>query len=236
MYINLLTAASFFAVVLASPQLERRQDVDSSAIASRISSLSSALIPNPSLAAQLSSIPASVQSLQSSPSGFAQLEQEFISSFPAWYTFLSPAAQTYILSAGPAKASIFSLESLLSAASASAPVTTSAPAAPTITAPLTGIINGTTATLIPITGSGGLTTASGNSTVTTKKLSASATTETETGTGAKTTESSAKTSETGKNGGGTPSPIQSSSKAGAAQVTGVLGGVLVGAVGLVWVL
>ncbi|KAF7951452.1 hypothetical protein EAE96_006761 [Botrytis aclada] len=230
MYINLLTTASLCAVVLASPQLDRRQDVDASAIASSISSLSSALIPNPSLATQLTSIPTSVLALQSSPSGLAQLEQEFLSSVPAWYTSLSPAAQTYIVSAGPAKASIFSLESLLSGATA----TTSAPTTPTITAPLTGIINGTTATLIPITGSGGLTIASGNSTVTTKKLSASATTET--ATQAKTTETSAKTSETGKNGGGTPSPIQSSSKAGAAQVTGVLSGVVMGAVGLVWVL
>ncbi|KAF5870058.1 uncharacterized protein Bfra_010205 [Botrytis fragariae] len=234
MYINLLTTASLCAVVLASPQLERRQDVDASAIASSISSLSSALIPNPSLAAQLTSIPTSVLALQSSPSGLAQLEQEFLSSIPAWYTSLSPAAQTYILSAGPAKASIFSLESLLSATSASASATTSAPAAPSITGFLTGIINGTTATLVPITGSGGLTIASGNSTVTTKKLSTTATTETETE--AKTTETSVKTSETGKNGGGAPSPIESSSKGGAAQVTGVLGGVVMGAVGLVWVL
>ncbi|KAF7935981.1 uncharacterized protein EAE98_002201 [Botrytis deweyae] len=232
MYINLLTTASLCAVVLGSPQLDRRQDVDASAIASSISSLSSALIPDPSLAAQLTSIPTSVLALQSSPSGFAQLEQEFLSSLPAWYTSLSPAAQTYIINAGPAKASIYSLEALLSSASASA--TTSAPAAPSITGFLTGIINGTTATLVPITGSGGLTIASGNSTVTTKKLSASATTETETE--AKTTETSAKTTETGKNGGGTPSPIESSSKAGAAQVTGLLGGMVMGAVGLVWVL
>lgn len=72
--------------------------------------------------------------------------------------------------------------------------------------------------------------------MTTRKLSATATTETETD--AKTTETSAKTTqtETGKNGGGTPSPIVSSSKGGAAQITGVLGGVVMGAVGLVWVL
>ncbi|TGO42999.1 hypothetical protein BHYA_0004g01260 [Botrytis hyacinthi] len=234
MYINLLTTASLCAVVLASPQLDRRQDVDASAIASSISSLSSALIPNPSLAAQLTSIPTSVLALQSSPSGFAQLEQEFLTSIPTWYTSLSPAAQSYILNAGPAKASIFSLESLLSGVSASASATTSAPAAPSITGLLTGIINGASATLVPITGSGGLTIASGNSTVTTKKLSATATTETETE--AKTTETSAKTTETGKNGGGTPSPIESSSKGGAAQITGVLGGVVMGAVGLVWVL
>ncbi|THV53973.1 hypothetical protein BGAL_0037g00170 [Botrytis galanthina] len=230
MYINLLTTASLCAVVLASPQLDRRQGVDASAIASSISSLSSALIPNPSLAAQLTGIPTSVLALQSSPSGFAQLEQEFLTSFPAWYTSLSPAAQSYILSAGPAKASIFSLESLLLATS------TSTSAAPSITGFLTGIINGTTATLVPITGSGGLTIASGNSTVTTRKLSSTATTETETD--AKTTETSAKTTqtETGKNGGGTQSPIVSSSKGGAAQITGVLGGVVMGAVGLVWVL
>ncbi|KAM0140393.1 hypothetical protein ACHAP3_002697 [Botrytis cinerea] len=229
MYFNLLTAASLCAVVFASPHLDRREDADTSAIASSISSLSSGLIPNPSLAAQLTSIPASVQALQSSPSGLAQLEQEFLSSIPAWYTSLSPAAQSYILSAGPAKASIFSLESLLAAA----PAPTSAPTAQTIT----GIINGTTAALIPITGSGGLTiasTVSGNSTVTTKKLSATSTTATETQ--AKTTETSVKTSETGKNSAGSPSPIASSSKAGAAQVTGVLGGVVMGAVGLVWVL
>ncbi|KAF7860669.1 hypothetical protein EAF04_008188 [Stromatinia cepivora] len=234
MYTNLLTVASLCAVVLAGPQLDRRQDVDASAIASSLSSLSSVLIPNPSLASQLTNIPTSIQALQTSPAGLSQLAQEFLSSEPGWYSSLSPDAKSYVLDAGAARASIFSLEALLTSATAGVTATATAPQ-PTITGPVTGVINGTTATLIPV-GTGGLTIASstsatgGNSTVTTRKLSSTATeTETET----KTTEKSATNGPTEKS---TPSPMSSSSKAGAAQVTGVVGVGFVGLMGLVWVL
>ncbi|KAJ8061152.1 hypothetical protein OCU04_010227 [Sclerotinia nivalis] len=232
MYTNLLTVASLCAVVLAGPQLNKRQDVDASAIASSLSSLSSALVPNPSLASQLTNIPTSIQALQTSPAGLSQLAEELLTSKPGWYSSLSPDAKSYVLDAGAARASIFSLEALLTSATAGSTASVTAPQ-PTITAPVTGIINGTTATLIPV-GTGGLTIASstsatgGNSTVTTRKLSSTAT-ETET----KTTDKSATNGATGKS---TPSPMSSSSKAGAAQVTGAIGAGFVGLVGLVWVL
>ncbi|EDO04264.1 hypothetical protein SS1G_06747 [Sclerotinia sclerotiorum 1980 UF-70] len=129
MYTNLLTVASLCAVVLASPQLNKREDGDTSSSSSTVSSI--------------------LESLSTSPT--------------ASITSTSP----------------------------STPTTESSH--PTITAPtpVTGIINGTTATLVPV-GTGGLTIAStaaigGNSTVTTGKLTSSTEeTAAETGTGTKT--------------------------------------------------
>ncbi|KAA8567138.1 hypothetical protein MFRU_007g02340 [Monilinia fructicola] len=240
MYTQLLTLAGLCAAVLAQPgpQVAKRQDADVSAIAASLSSLSSALAINPSIAAELAGIPSSVQALQSNAAGISQLASEFLHSGPpAWYSSLSPDAKSYVLEDGAARASlldgVYSLESLLSAATATATATATAAAIATTTAApvTTGIINGTTATLVPV-GTGALTLASstlgagGNSTVTTRKLSSTSEAKS---TGEATTKTAAgKTSE--------PSPITSSSKAGAAQVTGAVGLGLVGLVGLVWAL
>ncbi|QSZ29105.1 hypothetical protein DSL72_003615 [Monilinia vaccinii-corymbosi] len=241
MYTNLWTVASLCVVVLAHPgqQSDRRQDV--SAISASLASLSSALVINPSIAAELTCIPSSVQALQSNAAGISQLASEFINSgVPGWYSSLSPAAQSYVLGDGAARASLLqdasSLESLLGGATATPAATAAATITATPASVITGVINGTAATLAPV-GTGVLTLASstsgGNSTVTTRKLSSATTataTEAETETETETAGGSAggKTSE--------PSPISSSSTGGAAQVTGVVGLGVAGLVGLVWVL
>jgi len=225
MYTHLLAAASLCAVVLAGPHLDKRQDI--SAIESSLSVLSATLVPGSSIAAQLTGVPSSVQALQSSPAGLSQLASEFESSVPAWFVSLSPDAQSYVLNAGAARASVFSLEALLTGSA-------------TATTTITGVVNGTTATLVPV-GMGGSTTASvtgtgtgGNGTVTTGNLSS-----TSTGTGAttKTTATGESTKTTAKSSStatATTKASSSSSTAGAAQVTGLLalGYGLVGAAGL----
>ncbi|PQE06448.1 hypothetical protein CJF32_00002413 [Rutstroemia sp. NJR-2017a WRK4] len=208
MYISLLSVVSLCAVVLAGPNLERRQDT--SAIQASLSRISASLAPPPSIAAQLTGIPSSVQALQTNPSGINQLISQFATGTPSWFAALPSAAQSYVLSNGLARLSAYPVISSLQAQLTSKPIVP------------TGATNSTT------NGSSGLKTTSvtsggGNSTVTTKPLTSTATT------GSQTT--SAKGNSSATTSGAKPS--STASKAAAAQATGAIAFGLAGAAGFV---
>jgi len=210
MYADLLTFASLCAVVIAGPgQLAARQDV--SAIEASLAAIQSSLLPNPSLASELTGVPSNVQAAATNPALIPAIESQFASGQPAWFTSLPADAKSYILNAGAAFASASPL-----IASLEAQLTAVLPTA-------TGIAN-STVTAITTVASVGNTTASssgGNSTVSTKNLST--TTGTVVTTKASTSRKPSSTAST--------EASSSSSSGGAAQATGAIALGLAGVVG-----
>jgi len=222
MYISLLSVAGLCAVVLAGPHLERRQDI--SAIQASLSRISASLAPPPSIAAQLTGIPSSVQALQTNPTGINQLISQFATGTPSWFAALPSAVQSYVLSNGVARLSAYPVISSLEAQ------LTAKPIAPTggsnATTHASGGLKATTTFASSGLKTASVTTGGGNSTVTTKQLTSTATTGSQTTSVKGSSSAEAKTTS-----GATPS--SSSSKAAAAQATGAIAVGLAGAAGFV---
>ncbi|PQE11194.1 hypothetical protein CJF31_00000988 [Rutstroemia sp. NJR-2017a BVV2] len=195
--------------------------MNTSAIQASLSRISASLAPPPSIAAQLTGIPSSVQALQTNPTGINQLISQFATGTPSWFAALPSPAQSYVLSNGLARLSAYPVISSLQAQLTAKPIAPTG-ASNTTTNGSSGLKTTTTFA------SSGLKTASvtsggGNSTVTTKQLTSTATT------GSQTT--SAKGSSSVTTSGATPS--SSASKAAAAQATGAIAFGLAGAAGFV---
>ncbi|KAM3071293.1 hypothetical protein ACMFMG_008883 [Clarireedia jacksonii] len=210
MYTSLLSIASLCAVVLAGAHLERRQDI--SAIQASLSQISASLAPPPSIAAQLTGIPSSIQALQTNPAGINQLISEFATGTPSWFAALPSAAQSYVVNGAAARLSAYPVISSLQAQ------LTAKPVGPT------GVSNATTHASSGVK-TATVTTGGGNSTVTTKKLTSTATESEKTSTKGSTSVEAKTTAEV--------KPTSSSSKGAAAHATGAIAVGLAGAAGFV---
>jgi len=160
MYTSIYAASSLLTIALAS-QLDKRQDA--AAIASSLSSLSSLLVPPPSIASELTGVPSDVQAAATNPAEITSLEAEFATSIPSWFASLPTDAKSYIINAAAVEASVRPQISSLEAAAVSAGLT----GAPTGLSSNGTVVNGTTGSTT--TGSSSSGSSTGSSTKTSTK-------------------------------------------------------------------
>ncbi|TGO65711.1 hypothetical protein BCON_0001g00250 [Botryotinia convoluta] len=99
--------------------LDASQAAVVSGIVSSLSAFSTALDIPSSLASELSNIPTSASTLGYSPTGVSQLDEQLSgTNKPDWYTSLSPDAKSYVDNAVSILDSVYSLESILTTATA----------------------------------------------------------------------------------------------------------------------